>query len=118
MLAIIQAQKYQQYLDLQAQKLNDHLATLEVNKRREYLRQASILAGQQSKKRSEEFSLHMLKVIKKLYGNRKPNISKILKLLHANGYKTINNVEFSESTLYKLIRKINNLYGRSTWLEK
>ena len=39
MLAIIQAHEYQQKLALQAQKLNEHLATLEINKRREYLRQ-------------------------------------------------------------------------------
>ena len=50
MLAIIQAHEYQQKLALQAQKLNEHLATLEINKRREYLRQAALMGGQQSRK--------------------------------------------------------------------
>ena len=118
MLAIIQAYEYQEKLDLQAQALQAHLSTLKINKRREYLRQASVLGGEQSRKRSEEYALHMFKVIKSLNGNKKPNIKLLVKLLKENDHKTIHGSDFSDSSLYKLIRKINTLKGRTIWLEK
>jgi hypothetical protein len=114
MLAIIQAYEYQEKLALQAQALQAHLSTLKINKRREYLRQASVLGGEQSRKRSEEYALHMFKVIKSLNGN----IKLLVKLLKENDHKTIHGSDFSDSSLYKLIRKINTLKGRTIWLEK
>jgi len=118
MLAIIQAHEYQQKLALQAQKLNEHLATLEINKRREYLRQASLMGGQQSRKRSEEYAIYMLKIIKNLAGNDKPNVKRVVKLLNKNDHLTINGAEFTDSTLYKLIKKIETLKGSTIWSEK
>ena len=118
MLAIIQAHEYQQKLALQAQKLNEHLATLEINKRREYLRQAALMGGQQSRKRSEEYAIYMLKIIKNLAGNDKPNVKRVVRLLNKNDHLTINGAEFTDSTLYKLIKKIETLKGSTIWSEK
>jgi len=118
MLAIIQAHQYRQKLELQAQKLSEHLATLEINKRREYLRQAALMGGQHSKKRSEEYTIYMAKVIKNLTGNNKPNIKRVVKLLKKNDHLTINGAEFTDSTLYKLIKKIEILKGSTIWSEK
>jgi len=118
MLAITLYQNHIKVLAVQAQRLEERLKHMSINKRREHLRQASILAGHQSKRRSEEFAIHMQGIIKKLYGARQPNIKRVVELLNQNDHKTIHGKLFSESALYLVIRKIHFLKGKQSWLEK
>ena len=117
-LAIIRDFRKSIQMAKQARRLQEKLSVLGINKRREHLRQASLLAGKQSQKRSNEFALHMLKLIKQLTGNKKPNIKELIDLLKKNDHKTIHGKDFTESTLYIVIRNIHNLKGRSIWSEK